>query len=54
MKKKKGLSKIVGGGKVRRGENDVFLSPSKGHQARNLSRATKLGTFHWPLNIGTF
>jgi hypothetical protein len=45
---------------MRRSEKDVFLSPSKGHhilnlfighQAWNLSLATKLGTFHWPLNL---
>jgi hypothetical protein len=29
---------------VKRGEKDVFPSPSKGYQAWNLPRATKLGS----------
>jgi hypothetical protein len=32
---------------VEGGENDVFPSPSKGHQAWNLPRATK----HWNLPL---
>jgi hypothetical protein len=37
---KKGLHKICWG-EVKRGEKDVSPSPSKGHQAWNLPRATK-------------
>jgi hypothetical protein len=51
------------GGGNEKGENDVFPSPSKGHQTLDLPLATKqnvpplaikFGTFQGPPNIRTF